>query len=93
MSFLKYLSNLKLSAKYEGKHSSNVLYANFPATNTHLMANFHDCEVRIKDLKILDSFDGVYEGNPKCISQCLLDEAITNAVNEKAMTVKVIYPQ
>lgn len=93
MSFLNYLSNLKLSAKYEGKHSSCVLYAKLPATKTRLIANFHDCEVRIKDLKILDSFEGIYEGNPKCISQCLLDEAITNAVNEKAMTVKVIYPQ
>ena len=82
-----------LHKQYDRDHPSYVLYANVPASGTHLSVKFNDCEVRVKNLKILDSFDGVIEGDSKCISQCLLDEIITKASNEKAMTVKSIYPQ
>lgn len=92
MSFLNFLNNIKLSEKYEGAHPSCVLYANLPASKTRLAAKFRDCEVRIKDLKILDSFAGFSDGNSRYISLQILEDTIEEASKVKAMTVKVIYP-
>jgi hypothetical protein len=87
------LLSTNLSEKYNGEHASHVLYANLPATDNMLTAKFHDCTVNVKDLKILNSFEGILEGDPIYISENLFEAAIIEAVQSKAIVTKVIYPQ
>ena len=87
------LLSINLSEKYNGEHASHVLYANVPATDNMLTAKFHDCTVNVKDLKILNSFEGIFEGDPIYISEHILEETIKEAAEAKAIVTKVIFPQ
>ena len=82
-----------LPEKYNGEHVSHVLYANLPASDNMLTAKFRDCKVNVRDLKILNSFAGIFEGDPIYISEHILEETIKEAAEAKAIVTKVIFPQ
>lgn len=85
--------SIQLSPEYDGDRPSQVIYANMPASNNRITACFRDAKVSVTELKILNSFEGVFEGDPVCVSQHVIDETVVTASNTRGMTVKVIYPQ
>lgn len=82
-----------LPLKYSGERTDVVLYADMPSSGNVFTAHFRDAEVNVKDIKVFDSYEGVFEGDPDFISKNLLDEAIEKAASAKGLTCKVIYPQ
>ena len=82
----------ELPEVYYGLYPEQVIYANTPASNNRLSVKFRDCEVIVANLKLLDSYDCFFRGDPAFVSQAVLSDIVVSASNAKGMTVRVIYP-
>lgn len=76
-----------------GGNRDMLIYANLPASSYDLSVRFKDCEVSVEKLTITNSLQGIFEGNPRCLSIWLLEWAIRSPSRQHGMSVKVIYPQ
>ena len=87
------MSHFILPKEYDGDREEQVIYADMPASKNRLKARFRDVEVNVADLKILNAFEGIYQGDPIYISYHVMENTVISASNTQNMTVKVIYPQ
>lgn len=86
--------HVELKDTYDGEQSDKVLYVDItPSAELHISARFRDCIVPIKELKVLDAYDGIYEGMPNYIAMHVLESAIEEAKRDKLMSHKVIFPK
>lgn len=83
-----------LTDTYTGDFPDNVLYADItPSLKRRLSAQFKDCKVQVKDLRISDSYEGILEGDPNFIAERVLERAMEKASKDKLISHKVIFPK